>query len=518
MNGADMLCDVLLANGVDVCFANPGTSEMHFVAALDRRPDMRCVLGLSEAIVTGAADGYARMADKPAATLLHCGPGLANGLSNIHNAKRARTPMLNIVGDHATGHLKYDAPLTSDIERLAQPMSHWVGRAVHPCEIRNRTEAALNATYLTRGPSTLILPADAAWSELKREPLSPIALPVSQAVSSDTIAACARALRSGVKAAIFLSGRAMRQDALIAAGRISAATGALIFSTTSGRYQRGAGRVPVTSVPYKIDLALDALKEIQLAICVGSGEPVGFFGYPGKPGLMLPESCEKIQLAGYEHDLQQALEMLAGALGLGESAPYLVNTLRQDEIADPASDTLTGDAISIMVARRLPEQAILVDEAVTSIGQMHILANMLPPHDTLPNTGGSIGIGIPLSTGAAIACPSRKVLTLQADGSGMYTVQGLWTQAREKLNVLTIVFANSAYRILQGEMTNVGVTAYGRNASRMLDLDQPRLDWCSLARGMGVEAGRANTAVEFRRLLEAGIARNGPFLIEAIIE
>lgn len=518
MNGADMLCDVLLTNGVDVCFANPGTSEMHFVAALDRKTDMRCVLGLSESVVTGAADGYARMADKPAATLLHCGPGLANGLSNIHNARRARSPMLNIVGDHATGHLKYDAPLTSNIEGLAQPMSHWVGRALHARDIRDRTEAALNATYATRGPSTLILPADAAWGELVPERLSPIALPASSSVSLDTISACALALRSGVKAAIFLSGHAMRQDALIAAARISAATGAQLFSTTSGRYQRGAGRIAVKSVPYRIDVALDALKEIQLAICVGSGQPVGFFAYPGKPGVMLPESCQKLQLAGYEHDLHQALEMLAVALGLGKNAPYSANTLRQDEIVDPGSDALTGDAISIMVARRLPEQAILVDEAVTSIGQIHVLANMLPPHDTLPNTGGSIGIGFPLATGAAIACPSRKVVTLQADGSGMYTVQGLWTQAREKLNVLTIVYANNGYRILQGEMSNVGVNAYGQNASRMLDLDQPRLDWCLLARGMGVEAGRAKTAREFRRLLEAGLACNGPFLIEAIIE
>ncbi|MET4324087.1 acetolactate synthase large subunit [Bradyrhizobium sp. RT5a] len=518
MNGAELLCDVLLVNGLKVCFANPGTSEMHFVAALDRKTEMRCVLGLSEAVVTGAADGYARMADKAAATLLHCGPGLANGLSNIHNARRARSPMLNIVGDHATEHLKYDAPLTSDIDKLAQPMSHWVGRVAHTREIRARTEAALNAAYTTRGPSTLILPADAAWGELVPEQLSPVVLPASPTVSSDTIAACSRALRSGLKAAIFLSGRAMREAALVAAGRISAATGAQLFSTMSARYQRGAGRVALTEVPYKIDRALDALKEIQLAICVGSGEPVGFFAYPGKPGKMLPEGCQKIQLAGHEHDLKEALEMLARALGLSDKAPYVANGLRQDEIADPASDALTGDTISIMIARRLPEQAILVEEAVTSIGQTYVLANMLPPHDMLANTGGSIGIGIPLATGAAIASPNRKVVTLQADGSGMYTVQGLWTQAREKLNVLTIICANNAYRILQGEMKKVGVNAYGRNATRMLELDEPRLDWCSLARGMGVEAGRAKTAAEFRRLLEAGLACSGPFLIEAVIE
>lgn len=518
MKGADLLCDALLVNGVNVCFANPGTSEMHFVAALDRKTEMRCVLGLSEAVVTGAADGYARMADKAAATLLHCGPGLANGLSNIHNAKRARTPMLNIVGDHATYHLQYDAPLSSDIEGLARPMSRWVGRVGHVRDIRKCTEAALLAAYTMQGPSTLVLPSDVAWSEVAPEHVSPIELPVPPTVNPDTVAACVRALCGGLKTAIFLSGRAMREEALISAARISAATGAQLFSTNSGRYQRGAGRIAVTPVPYTIDTALNVLKEVQVAICVGSGQPVGFFAYPGKPETMLPEGCQIIQLAEHEHDLRQALESLAEVLGLSARAPYVANTLRQNEIADPASNALTADAISLMVARRLPEQAIIIDEAITSGGQIYALADMLPPHDLLPLSGGAIGIGIPLASGAAIASPGRKVLALQADGSGMYTVQGLWTQAREKLNVLTIVYANRAYRILQGEMTNVGVNGYGRNARRMLELDEPYLDWCLLARGMGVEAGLAETTLEFRRLLEAGLATNGPFLIEAVIE
>ncbi|WP_027577722.1 acetolactate synthase large subunit [Bradyrhizobium sp. WSM1743] len=518
MNGADLLCDTLLLNGVNICFANPGTSEMHFVAALDRKTDMRCVLGLSEAVVTGAADGYARMADKAAATLLHCGPGLANGLSNIHNARRARTPMVNIVGDHATYHLELDAPLTSDIEGLARAMSHWIGRVGHLRDIRKCTEAALLAAYATRGPSTLILPSDAAWGEVPLENISPIKRPEPPTVDPASLAACVRALRGGLNTAIFLSGQAVREKALIPAARISAATGAQLFSTSSGRYERGAGRIAVRSVPYSIDVALNVLKEIQVAICVGSGQPVGFFAYPGKPGTLLPKGCQIIQLAGHEHDLPQVLASLAEALGLSDKAPYVANTLRQDEIADPATNALTADTISIIVARRLPEQAIIIDESITSGGKYYALADMLPPHDLLPLTGGAIGIGIPLASGAAIAAPGRKVVALQADGSGMYTVQGLWTQAREKLNVLTIVYANRAYRILQGEMTNVGVKAYGVNARRMLELDEPRLDWCALARGMGVEAGRAQTALEFSRLFEAGLAANGPFLIEAVIE
>ncbi|MCO5732180.1 acetolactate synthase large subunit [Rhizobium sp. SSA_523] len=526
MNGADMLCDVLLVNGIDVCFANPGTSEMHFVAALDRKPDMRCILGLSEGVVTGAADGYGRMAGKPAATLLHCGPGLANGLANLHNARRARTPMLNVVGDHASYHLQFDAPLTTDIEALARPMSRWVGRASGAGDLRLRAEEGIAAALARRGPSTLILPADAAWSEIEpepsagssSEPLSAIQTPPAEPLDLKAVDAAAKALRSGARAALFLTGQALREEATLIAGRIAEATGAKLFSQTSGRYQRGAGRVNVRQVPYKIDLAVEALKDIDLAICLGSPQPVGFFAYPGKPGLMLPKGCTVLQLAYHEQDLVEALAALADALSLAADAPVTLNRLCQEDIAEPGDGSLTADAISLMVARRLPEQAIVIDEALTSIGQTHFLHHMLPPHDVLPLTGGAIGIGVPLATGAAIAAPDRKVVALQADGSGLYNVQALWTQARENLDVLTIVFANNAYRILQGEMTGVGVNAYGRNASRMLGLDQPSIDWCALAKGFGVESGSASSITEFRRLLEAGLSRRGPFLIQALIE
>lgn len=518
MNGADMLCDVLLENSVDVCFANPGTSEMHFVAALDRKPEMRCVLGLSEGVVAGAADGYGRMADKPAATLFHCGPGLANGLANLHNARRARTPIVNVVGDHASYHLPLDAPLTSDIEGLAAPMCRWVGRVGGPDDVRPRTETALTQARAARGPVALILPADAAWGDARPEVLRPVAPPRPEAVDENVVKQAAKALRSGRKAVIFLSGMAMRNEALATAGRISRATGASLYSQTSGRYQRGAGRVGVPQVPYHVDLAVEALSGFEVAICVGSPQPVAFFAYPGKPGTLLPQGCEVLQLASHEHDLGEALAMLADALSIAPDAPFTANRLRLDEIDDPAGEALTGDAISLMVARRLPEQAILIDEALTSVGRTHVLAPMLAPHDTLPITGGSIGIGIPLATGAAIGAQGRKVVALQADGSGLYTVQGLWTQAREKLNVLTIVYANNAYRILQGEMRNVGVNDFGQNARRMLDLDQPAIDWCSIANGFGVESGRARTVSEFRRLLEAGLAHDGPFLIQALID
>ena len=516
MNGADLLCDVLLANDVDVCFANPGTSEMHFVAALDRKPQMRCVLGLFEGVVTGAADGYARMADKPAATLLHLGPGLANGLANLHNARRARTPMINIVGDHATYHLQFDAPLTSDIESLARPMSQWVGRVSSVGGRRAKAEAAYVAAMREPGVATLILPADAAWSETKTDQPRRVALPPRPEVSVDALRAAAVALKSGGKTAIILGGRAMRADALEIAGRISAATGASLFTQRPARWERGAGRVAPRLVPYPIDLAVAAFKPFSTVILIGGRTPVGFFAYPGKPGDLLPEGCAVIDLAGVEHDLSQVLDELAAEVGASGMQAAGMHDFTARDLAVPTGK-LTPDAMSIMIARALPESAIVCEEILTSIGRLAALAPTMAPHDYLPLTGGSIGIGIPLATGAAVACPDRKVISLQADGSGMYTVQGLWTQARERLNVLTIIASNRGYSILKGEMRNVGVNEFGSNARRMLDIDDPALDWCALAKGMGVQAARAETCADFAEKLEYGLRQTGPFLIEAIL-
>lgn len=517
MNGADLLCDVLLTNDVDVCFANPGTSEMHFVAALDRKPQMRCVLGLAEGVVTGAADGYARMADKPAATLLHCGPGLANGLANLHNARRGRTPMVNIVGDHASYHLKYDAPLTTDIESLARPMSQWVGRVAGAEDIRARTEEAYRESLARRGVATMILPADSAWGEVVAPAdLKPVAPPPTPPVDEALVVAASRALRSGRRVGIFLSGLALRATALETAGRIARATGASLHAQTSARAERGAGRVAAAPVPYKLGLALKALEDIEVAICFGEGTPVAFFAYPGKPPIKLPATCEVIHVAQHEHDLPEALKALAAALGLRADSPFTPNLFTQNEIGEPTGK-LDPDSIALAVARRLPENAIVCEESITSGGKFAALAPGLHPHDHLVITGGSIGIGIPLAAGAAVACPDRKVVALQADGSGLYTVQGLWTQAREQLDVVTVVYSNGAYAILQGEMRDVGVNSFGDNARRMLDLDRPRIDWPQIARGFGVEAGRATTIEEFTKLLDAAMSRRGPFLIEACI-
>ena len=516
MNGADRLCDTLIANDVDVCFANPGTSEMHFVAALDRKPEIRCVLGLFEGVVTGAADGYARMAGKPAATLLHLGPGLANGLANIHNARRARTPMINVVGDHAAYHLALDAPLTSDIESLARPMSNFVRRIAGPGTIERDVGDAYTASLATPGVATLILPANAAWGDAPATPLRPLGKPGLPAVDGEALRAAAAAVREGRRTILMMSGAALRAAPLETAGRIAAATGVELWAQGSnGRVERGAGRVPVRRVPFPIDQALDALKHVEVMILVGAVSPVAFFAYPSKPGALTPDGTRILTLAEPGRDLPGALEALAAELAVpAGTAPGRAPAIEQGAVPD---GPLTADAITTIVARSIPENAIVVDESVTSGRRFFDLSQGSAPHDYLQLTGGAIGAGIPMASGAAIACPDRKVISLQADGSAMYTVQGLWTQARERSDVVTVLFANSAYRILQGEMRGVGVNEVGRNAQRMLDLDDPRLDWVPLARGLGVEAARATTTAGFARLYEAALSTAGPFLIEAVI-
>ena len=514
--GADLLCETLLANGIDTCFANPGTSEMHFVAALDRQPRIRCVLGLFEGVVTGAADGYARMADRPAATLLHTGPGLANGLANLHNARRARTPMVNIVGDHATYHLELDAPLTSDIEGLARPMSNWVGRADHVTTLVPRTEEAIRAAHAGQGQiATLILPADAAWTETDAPLPQPVALPVQSAPDVARIAEAVAALRNGRRTTILVAGRALRAASLEVLQRIATRTGARILAQQSNaRVERGTGRVAIERVPYPIDMQLATFADTEQLILIGARAPVGFFAYPGKPGSMLPPGCRVLDMTAPDADLPAAVQALADGVGAGRDAPLVLNTaLRPDA---PAGG-LTAEKVAASVARHLPDHAILCDEAVTSARNIFGITHGAAPHDFLQLTGGAIGIGLPLAMGAAIACPGRKVVALQADGSGMYTLQALWTMARERCDVVVVIYANRRYNILHGELQAVGAGQPGENARRMLDLDNPHLDWVRMAEGMGVEAARAETAEAFDDLFRVACASRGPFLIEAVI-
>jgi acetolactate synthase-1/2/3 large subunit len=513
MNGAESLVRTLLASQVDVCFANPGTSEMHFVAALDRVPGIRCVLGLFEGVVTGAADGYARMAGKPAATLLHLGPGLANGIANLHNARKARTPIVNIVGDHASGHLQYESPLRSDVPATARVCSDWVRVSTDAVQLAGDAAEAVRQARSGAGKiATLILPADTAWSDgtAPRTALSP---PPRRKVGEDVLQAVAQIIRSGKRCALMLTGVALREPGLTLAGRIAGATGVrLLAQQANGRIERGRGRVIVPRVPFVVEQAVAMLADVEVLILVGANPPASFFGYPGKPSMQSPAGCQTLTLAQADDDLLDALHRLVDALGVADRPP-LADDMPQMSL--PSDGPLTADAVMQSVAAQLPEQAILCDESVSSGRSLFRFTDGAAPHDYLQITGGAIGHGLPLATGAAVACPDRKVICLEGDGSGMYTVQALWTQARERLDVVTIVMANRDYRILKGELKGVGIEMPGEQANRMLGLVDPALDWICLAKGMGVEAVAVDTAGRFNDALAAALSRKGPFLIEA---
>ena len=514
MNGAESLVRTLVGGGVDVCFANPGTSEMHFVAALDRVDGMRCVLGLFEGVVTGAADGYARMSEEPAATLLHLGPGMANGLANIHNANKASTPMVNIVGDHATYHRRYDAPLTTDIEAAARPFSRWVKTSPDALSVAADGALAIAAARTPPGQiATLILPADTAWNEGSGPaPVPPAVAPAG--VSPEAVAAAARILRSGEAALLLLTGRALRADGLDLAGRIAVKTGAkLMAQGSNARTQRGRGRVFVERIPYVVDQAVRVLSGLRHIVLVGAKMPVAFFAYPDKPSVLSPPDCQAHVLARPEEDSIGALAALADELGARSTAAAVVN----DRPPALATGAITSDALGASLGALLPEDAIVIDEAVTTGRGFFHPTRAAAPHDWLSNMGGAIGMGMPVATGAAIACPGRKVISLEGDGSGMYTLQSLWTQAREALDVTTLVFANRSYAILRGELASVGAGNPGRKALDMLDLGHPDLDWVGLARAMGVPGARVTRMDEFNRRLAEGIATPGPFLVEVVI-
>jgi acetolactate synthase-1/2/3 large subunit len=515
MNGARALLSTLVDAGVDVCFANPGTSEMHFVAALDDVPAMRGVLCLFEGVVTGAADGYGRVAGRPASTLLHLGPGLGNGFANLHNARRAHTPVVNIVGDHATYHARYDAPLQSDIASIAGAVSGWYRSTARADDV---ARDAADAVAAAMGPpgcvATLVLPADASWSESSTGPCRPQPVGRRTVVPADTVDEVAKALRSGERSALLLGGSALRADGLHAASRVAVTTGAaLLGETFPANLERGAGIPAVERLAYFAEMAQSQLEGVRHLIIVDTTPPVSFFAYPGKASDLVPEGCTVHVLARPGEDVTVALAALADAVGAPADGGAPAPALRPDR----PTGALTTESLAAAVGAVLPEGAIVVDEGNTSGLFVPAATAGAPRHDWLTLTGGAIGIGLPMATGAAVAAPDRPVLCLQADGSAMYTIQALWTHAREGLNVTTVVLSNRSYAILNIELHRVGADAGGPLARRLLDLTEPDLDFCALAQGMGVPAHRADSAEDLTAAIEAGFAEDGPSLIEVLL-
>ncbi len=515
MNGAQSLVRTLVGCGVDVCFMNPGTSEMHFVATLDAVPEMRGVLTLFEGVATGAADGYGRMAGRPAATLLHLGPGLGNGLANLHNARRARTPIVNVVGDHATYHKKFDAPLESDIEAIA--------RSVSPGFVRWGTASGtlgadtVEAYRAAMGPpgqvATLVVPADVSWGPGGVAAAPPF-LAGRAPVDVARVTMVGDALRSGEPAALLLGSAALDATGIERANRVAAATGARLFSETfPARVRRGVGIPAVERIAYLGEMATAQLEGLRHLVLVDSKPPVSFFAYPGRPSWLAPEGCEVHVLSGPSDDTPATLEALVAELGAG---PAPGGAAEPGRPGLPTGE-LTAGAVAEAIGALMPEHAIVSDESNTS-GLFAAQATAgCPPHDWLYLTGGAIGQGLPLALGAAAACPDRPVLALQADGSSLYTLQSWWTMAREGLDVTTVLFNNHSYAILHMELARVGTEGVGERARHMLDLSPPDIDYAGLARSFGLSAWRSKSAEEFGAHLAEALATPGPSLVEAVL-
>lgn len=521
MTGADILVRTLVASGVEICFTNPGTSEMHMVAALDRNPGMRAVLALFEGVVTGAADGYARLAGKAAATLLHLGPGLANGLANLHNARKAGSPIVNVVGEHAIGHLQYDAPLTSDIAGFARPVSDWIARAEIATMLAALTRDAVDVAN-TRRIATLILPADVSWSDAPDvPPPRPAGRPIPPPPSAGAVAASSDALqRDPASTLVLLGGSALVGDAAYCAGAIAKATGCRVATQSlSARMTRGGDRPDLPRIPFDVDAALKFLAGVRTLILIGAPLPVSFFAYPGKPGVLVEDSCVAIETMRDGADALATLHALGIALG--------VQPLRIEAMpAPPApSGRLTAQTIAAAIAATMPQDAILVDESITAGRFIYASTGRAARHDWLNNMGGAIGYGMPVAIGAAIACPDRRVLAMVGDGSAFYTEQALWTMAREGLNITVVIFANREYAVLRNEWQRVGagVSAGAATADlagkarNMLSLDRPSPDWVAIARGHGVDAIRLDEAGALTQALRSAHEQAGPKLIEAWI-
>jgi len=515
MNGAESLVHTLADSGIEICFGNPGTSEMHFVAALDREPKIRGVLCLFEGVVAGAADGYARMTGKPAATLLHLGPGFANAISFLHNARKAGTPVVNIVGDHATSHSQYaQAPLTSDIMAICGSVSDWLHQSRSAGEVAGDGARCVQAARRAPGQiATLVLPADCAWNDAVA-PAKPLPVTLPRAVDSAVIDRVAAALRNGKKTALLMRGRCLERTGVMAAGRIAAKTGArLLHDYFTPRMTRGEGLAEVERVPYFAEDIVECLKGLEQIVLVGAPPPVTFFAYPDKPSWVTPEGCALLTLAEAEEDAVAALLALADSLGAREAGP-LVRRLVPEM---PLHGALNPFSMGAIIARLMPDNAILSDDSLTAGGGLQASLKHGPLHDWLVLTGGAIGDAPPMALGAGLACPDRKVIAVTGDGAAMYSLPALWTMARERLDVVVIVCANRTYNILNIELGRVGALNPGPKTLAMLDLHDPVLDFVKMAQGMGVEASRAETTSEFAAQFADAMATKGPRLIEAVL-
>lgn len=513
MNGGELLIKTARKAGIKVCFVNAGTTELPIVLALDSEPGVRAVLGLFEGVCTGAADGYGRMLDKPAMTLLHLGPGLANGIANLHNARKAKTPLVNLIGEHATWHQAADAPLAMDIEALAATVSGWQRTTKSPEVLsQDLAEAVAASTY--GQVATLIVPNDYQLAECSVNKIATSQSPFAP-VDSRSIEKAAQVMRTSSKTALIIGGKALRKRGLHAAAHIKAVTGCDVLMNTFPSYvERGVGFLDVKRIPYFPEPGIEMISRYDGVVLAGAKEPVTFFGYEGIPSHLITERQQCLKIAADGQNPAQALEYLAEALGARLSSVIPGGVLPQPFRPNVPQGELTAEKVCLTLAALQPENVIIVDEGITSSVTYHPLTSGLPPHTFLTGTGGSIGYGMPCAVGAAVACPNRPVINLQADGSAMYTVQALWTQVREALNITTLICSNRGYEILKVELSRAGITSMGPTLQSLLELDHPCIDWVKIAKSMSMPAVAVRTSEELAKELVKALCSQGPHLIE----
>ncbi len=513
MNGAELLLKTAVVAGIEVCFANAGTTELPIVAAFDSTPGIHPVMGLFEGVCTGAADGYGRVKGKPAMTLLHLGPGLANGIANLHNARRAGIPLINIIGEHTTWHRAADPPLAMDIEKLAGPVSGWIRTCRSAQDLSGDMAAAVSAA-MEGQIASLVIPNDLLLEDAG-ETVSPIRPVEYSPLDTGSIDAAAKALQSGVKAALMLGGPGLRGAGLQAAGQVSAVTGCDLFTVTFPGYtERGAGLPIVHKIPYFPEPALDLLSPYEIIVLAGIEEPVTFFGYANIDSYLLNKTQQKLYIGEGRQDVASALEALASMVRPSTRSRTIMEVLAKAGRPELPRGALTAEKACQALAALQPEEAIIVDEGITSGIPYYPLTAGVPPHSILAITGGAIGYGMPCAVGAALASPDRPVINFQADGSAMYTLQALWTEARESLNVTTLICSNRGYNILRVEFERAGIKKPGPKALSLADIDNPSLDWVKLASGMGVPATSVSTVEGLARDIERALEEPGPHLIE----
>lgn len=510
LTGAECLIDSLVNSGVGPFFTNPGTSELHAVSAIDRSTKARGILCLFEGVATGAGDGYGRIARHPAGVLLHLGPGLANGMANLHNARQAGTPMVVVVGEHGAKHLAYDSPLKSDLGSLPPFYSKQTVRLHVGDDIGRLARDLVTATCTPpTGIATIIAGADVMWSEAQARPFTDAGVRRKVEPSSADIRNAVSMLRSGFPAAIVLGGSALSSKGMQLASAIAQATGSTLLSETfNARHTRGAGLPVVQRIPYFPELAIPFLSKFARLVLIGAKKPTSFFASPVHPSDLVGPGCE---VSGFDPqaDPLDVLQAIAGEVAARSQASVAAR-----EVLPLHSGNLTPAAIWAALNNFMPEGSIVSDEAGMSSRGADEAMSVAAQHDWLNLTGGSIGQALAVAAGAAVARPGSKVFAMQGDGGGLYTPQALWTQAREKLDVINVILNNGRYGILDYEAKRHGMSL-GQKGAALFDLGSPTVDWVSLSQGFGVRAAAASTAEEFNTLLRDAVSTPGPSLIEA---